>query len=305
MGSKPSNKFFTWDIHYSCNYYCTYCFLHFEPETANIEAVYLDPNQWVKIWDDIYRRYGPCQISITGGEPFTYPNFIDLIARLQDLHTFEFSTNLFWDANEFMSKIRPDRVRINSSFHPEFESIKDFVAKLLLLKKNNYQPSITVVAYPPFLKDIADYKNKFEEAGFNLIIFPYRGPYKDKKYPNDYTDGEKELLKSLGSSVGSDTNKELYEIWVNKKEPQEQKAVCRMGQMYAKIIPNGNVYRCCAAVHKDWGCLGNIVDGSFNLAAEPLPCSQRPQNCVCFRAMIIGESEKWIKHWVAIGDNGP
>lgn len=295
--AKPPNIFFTWDIHYLCNYYCTYCFLHFESETANIAVVYLQPQEWIKIWEGIYKRYGACQISITGGEPFTYPHFIDLISKLEELHTFEFSTNLSWDMDEFMTKIRPDRVRINSSFHPEFVDIKDFINILLLLRKNNYQLSITVVAYPPFLKDIFGYKAKFEEAGFNLIVFPYRGPYQDKKYPQGYTDFEKDMLKSLGSSVDSEANKELYSAWVDKKETPQDAAVCRMGQMYAKITPDGRTYRCCAAVHKDWGCLGNIIDDSFNLMKEPSVCSQRPQNCVCFRAMIIGEEERWVKHW--------
>lgn len=296
-GLVSHSVFFTWDIHYKCNYYCTYCFLHFEPETANIETVYLEPKQWIKIWDDVYKRYGSCQISVTGGEPFTYPHFMDLIFELQKLHTFEFSTNFSWDADEFMSKVRPDRIRINSSFHPEFIEIEDFTKKLLLLRKNNYQVSITVVAYPPFLEDISGYKAKFEEKGFSLIIFPYRGPYQDKKYPEGYTDFEKDLLKRLGASVGSEANKELYEVWVNKKETQERLTVCRMGQEYAKIIPNGNAFRCCAAVHKDWGGLGNIIDGSFNLSTEPLICLQHPQNCVCFKAMIVDEEEKWIKHW--------
>lgn len=292
--------FFTWDIHYKCNYYCTYCFLHFEPETANIEAVYLSPERWIKIWEDIYKRHGPCQIAVTGGEPFTYPHFIDLISELQKLHTFEFSTNLSWDIDEFISKVRPERVIINSSYHPEYINLEDFTSKLWLLKKNNYQLSITVVAYPPFLNDILGYKAKFTSEGFSLNIFPYRGPYQGKKYPEGYTDLEKDLLKKLGMSVESERNKKLYETWVDKKEAQAQEPVCRMGQQYAKIIPDGEAYRCCAAVHKDWGCLGNIINGSFNLNLEPSACLQHSQNCVCFRAMLVGEEERWLKHWNAI-----
>lgn len=299
--------FFTWDIHYQCNYYCTYCFLHFEPETSGIEAKYLGLQEWIGIWTDIYKRYGLCQISITGGEPFIYPDFIDLISRLQKWHTFEFSTNLSWDTDEFVKKVRPERVRINSSFHPEFVTLQDFINKILFLRNNKYSVTNTVVAYPPFLKDIAEYKSAFEKEGFGLIIFPYRGPYEDKKYPEAYTDSEKDFLKKLGASIGGEANKklyeankELYETRVERKVIREQDTVCHMGQRYAKIIPNGNAYRCCAAVNKDWGSLGNVTDNTFSFTKEPLLCSQRSKNCVCDRAMILGEEGQWIKRWDSI-----
>lgn len=301
----PANVFFTWDIHYFCNYYCTYCFLHFEPETANIQASYLDPEEWIKIWEVIYKKYGHCQISITGGEPFIYPQFIDLIANLQDWHTFEFSTNLSWDIEQFIKKIRPDRVRVNSSFHQEFVEVDIFLKKLLQLRENNYQVSVTVVAYPPFLEDISVYKSKFEEKGFNLTIFPYRGPYENKKYPEGYSDKEKALLKQLGSSIETEANKDLYAVWVENKQERKPEAVCRMGQLYAKIVPDGRTYRCCAAVHKDWGCLGNIVDSTFSLKSEPAMCLEHGKNCVCFRAMILGEEDKWLKHWNTVNKNKP
>jgi len=297
---KPPGFFFTWDIHYQCNYYCTYCFLHFEPETSCIKAKYLELQEWVDIWESMYKQYGFCQISITGGEPFTYPNFIDLISVLQKWHTFEFSTNLSWDTDEFMKKVKPERVRINSSFHPEFVSVQDFINKVLFLRNNKYQISITVVAYPPFLKDIAEYKNAFEKEGLGLIIFPYRGPCDDKKYPEAYTDSEKDFLKKLGVSIGVEANKELYETWVERKVVREQDTICRMGQRYAKITPNGNAHRCCAAVHKDWGNLGNVTDNTFSFTKEPLLCLQRSKNCVCHKAMILGEEDKWLKRWDSI-----
>ena len=113
------------------------------------------------------------------------------------------------------------------------------------------------------------------------------------------------MLKEMGSSIETEANKELYEVWVENKKDCNPGAVCRMGQRYAKIVPDGRVYRCCAAVHKDWGCLGNIVDATFSLTREPSPCSQRGKNCVCFRAMILGEEDKWLKHWSAVDKDKP
>ncbi|MCM8800349.1 MAG: hypothetical protein NC900_06490, partial [Candidatus Omnitrophica bacterium] len=137
---------------------------------------------------------------------------------------------------------------------------------------------------------------KFNKTGFDLIIYPYRGPYGDKVYPQGYTDKDKELIKMLDDSISLESNKELYNIWIDRKK-LEEKVICHMGQFYAKIIPDGSVFRCCAAVNKDWGYLGNLIDYTFNLMDEPQVCTQRSQNCVCFRAMIVGEEEKWLKNW--------
>jgi hypothetical protein len=104
-------------------------------------------------------------------------------------------------------------------------------------------------------------------------------------------------LQKLGFSSGIEANKGLYEVWVEKKSISTQNVLCRMGQLYAKITPDGNAFRCCAAVNKDWGYLGNLIDGSFNLMDQPIVCTERNQNCVCFKAMVIGEENNWYKHW--------
>lgn len=303
----PPNVFFTWDIHYRCNYYCTYCFLHFEPETANIEAIYLEPEKWMEIWQNIYKRYGPCHALVTGGEPFTYPNFIDLISKLSEIHTFEFSTNLSWDIDEFMEKVNAERVKIDSSFHPEFVSPEDFIKKFLRLKEKGYLlGGVTVVGYPPMLERIIEYKTKFEKEGIKLIIFPYRGPYQDRKYPVGYTEQERKLLKGLGAEVGEVVSNELMESYDSPDREISSQTIemklCRMGQRYGKVIPNGDVFRCCAAVWNpskpwsNWGSLGNIANGTFNLLDNPEPCIYHP-NCKCYKAMIIGEEDRWSKHW--------
>lgn len=296
----PVNVFFTWDIHYKCNYSCTYCFLHFEPETTAIEPIYLKPEDWVGIWTDIYKRYGACHVLVTGGEPFTYPNFIDLISILSKMHTFNFSTNLSWDIGEFTEKIDRKNVKIESSFHPEFISLEAFLKKVNSLRKKDYLVSATVVAYPPFLGKIMDYKEIFKQENLKLNIYPYRGPYEARKYPEGYTDSERELLKKLGMEIGIKASRELMEAYDSTKKEglsiEDKEKTCRMGQRYAKIVPNGDAYRCCAAVNKDWGRLGNIAKKSFGLLGEPRSCPDY-QYCRCYKAMVIGEEERWKGYW--------
>ena len=295
-----SKVFFTWDIHYRCNYNCTYCFLHFEPESTNIEAIYLEPEEWITIWTDIYKRYGSCHILATGGEPFTYPNFINLISILSKMHTFDFSTNLSWDINEFIKKVDKEKVKIESSFHPEFVNLEEFLRRVNLLKENDYLISVTVVAYPPLLDKIIDYKEIFKKERIKLNIYPYRGPYKSRKYPEEYAESERSFLKELGIEVGIKSSRELMEVYnlIGKESTptEKEKKLCLMGQRYAKIVPNGDAYRCCAAINKDWGRLGNIIKKTFNLLDEPKYCPDY-QRCRCYKSMVVGEEKRWTKYW--------
>lgn len=304
-----NTKFLTWDIHYKCDYNCTYCFLHFEPETVNTEAIYLQNYEWLQIWREAYQKYGPFHIFVTGGEPFIYPNFIDLISRLTQMHTFEFSTNLSWDVLEFAKKVSPKKVKINSSFHPEFVTLQDFLKKIAYLKEKNYFLSITVVAYPPLIDKLVEYTTRIKKIGCSFIIYPYRGPYENRVYPDGYTDGERSALKEIGLELGiADVNRALLQKYKLKEESAEKKAgfennrkdkICYMGQRYAKLLPNGEAFRCCAAVNKDWGRLGNLIKGTFSFSDRPLPCPDSSQ-CRCYKAMVIGEEEKWRKRWIDV-----
>lgn len=304
------STFFTWDIHYKCNYYCAYCFLHFEKETSDINAVYLEPERWIGIWGNIYKKHGPCHIHITGGEPFTYPGFMDLVSELSKMHTFEFSTNFSFNPEDFTNKLSPDKVKIDPSFHPEFVEPEAFMDKYLRLRNIGFQlRPITVVAYPPFLKKIPGYKDVFERSGIQLIIYPYRGPYRDRIFPDGYNEDEKGLLESLlGTKSVAKVSSELMESYSqpvkgsNRGNPERK--LCRMGQRYAKIIPNGEAFRCCAAVWtsvktwSNWGGLGNIINDTFSLLSEPELCNRHPDGrCVCHKAMIIGEESKWSNQW--------
>lgn len=67
-----------------------------------------------------------------------------------------------------------------------------------------------------------------------------------------------------------------------------------MGQMGAKIYPNGDVFRCC--MPEDDHRIGNIFnDDDFRLFDGPRYCEKSP--CPCWRAMIIGKEDDWQHYW--------
>ncbi len=64
--------YFTWKLHYRCNFRCPYC-PYFD---RRISEGSLSKEDWVNSWN----------IKITGGEPFLYPSFVELITELPPEH---------------------------------------------------------------------------------------------------------------------------------------------------------------------------------------------------------------------------
>ena len=151
----PGRVFLTWDIHYGCNYQCSYCNTPkpWDPpgkgDKQRAKIVYPHIDKLLAIWQDIYDKYGSCEVHITGGEPFIYPSFLKLIRFLSAIHTLEIITNLSSDVQDILENVTADRVRIGTTFHPEFVDLNEFLQKHLILRKNGFETWANYVAYPP------------------------------------------------------------------------------------------------------------------------------------------------------------
>lgn len=286
----PYRVFFNWEITHKCNYKCSYCFFGNAVITKEpTDTVYSGKAKCIAIWQDIYKRYGSCEIHFAGGEPFIYPEFMDLIEQLSEIHTMEFSTNFFWDPDDFIKRIKPGRARIGVSFHPEFIDFDTFFSKALKIKKAGFELWVNYVAYPSFLEGIDRYKDVFAQYDIPMYFLPFKGRYNRKEYPDNYTQEEKGYLKKLGANIVSE---KTLDFAFTKDKKNDENKLCRMGQMYAKIWPNGQVFRCCLSTTLS---LGNIFDGTFALLEHPLSC--REDNCPCWKRMLIGNEEYWLEHW--------
>jgi len=284
----PNKVFWNWDIHYACDYRCSYCFLAQKWDIAARENRYPGIDRWIEIWDKIYERYGSCHIHFSGGEPFTYPDFLSLISHLSEKHTLQFSTNLSFDANLFIEKMDTVRVRLDASFHPEFTKLEEFVQKVKLFKNSGFLISIAFVAYPPYLKTMETIEANCRKHQIKLVIQPFRGRYEDRVYPEGYTESDKESIRSCGGNL---SDRALLNYHLNKK--QEDKKCCYMGNMYGKIYASADVYRCCSTGSQKIGNLLN--DDDFRLLDKPEPCDIK--DCVCWRKMVLGEEDKWKNYW--------
>jgi MoaA/NifB/PqqE/SkfB family radical SAM enzyme len=286
----PYRVFFNWEITHKCNYKCSYCLIcGVSIAKKPIPTIYPGIDKLIEVWRNIYERYGSSEIHFAGGEPFTYPGFMDFIERLSEIHTMEFSTNLFWDPDDFIKRIKPGRARVGVSFHPEFADFETFFLKALKLKKAGFEVWANYVAYPPFMGHMEEYKIKFEQSGMSLFILPFRGGYGGKDYPESYAQEERDYLGKLGTDT---TAKKTLDYTFVKEKRNTQNKLCRMGQMYAKISPDGGAYNCCLEKALK---LGNIFDDSFYFLESPFLCKEA--NCPCWKCMLAGDEEYWLEHW--------
>lgn len=288
----PYKVYWNWEITYECNYKCSYCFFWKDRKERYPPTGVC---RYSEIWNSIFEKYWSCHIRFSGGEPFVYPNFIDLVAMLLERHTVDITTNLTFDIEMFLKKISPGGVSLSASFHPEFVGIEQFLDKVMLLNRKGFPTGIAFVAYPSHLKDLERYKSFVEKAGMLFKIIPFMGQFEGKKYPESYGEEQRHMLKQASINSDNQTQKELNAQWFDQnmsKKPVVNK-FCRMGQMYARILPSGEVTRCC---HYNSENLGSIFEEDFRIIDEPALCSI--EACPCWKAMIVGhQEEKYPVFW--------
>ena len=284
----PYRVFATWNIHYACNYKCSYCHAP-KPEHKDARRIVYIPSQtWIDIWKRQYDKYGTWEILISGGEPFTYPGFMELIFELSKIHIVGICTNLEWDVDYFVKHVGPQRLRIETSFHPEFANLGNFVEKLHALKRGGFNPTVNFVPWPPLLYRMEKIKETIDAAGCQLTLQPFIGQFENRSYPQGYTEEEKEYFKIFKD----DCNLKTLDFKTTKESDSTKGKLCRMGQNYVFIHPDGEVSRCC---RDHTYSLGNIINGSFNLLEEPVIC--RAENCNCWRCMLVDKEDTWWRHW--------
>ncbi|MDE1976055.1 MAG: radical SAM protein [Elusimicrobia bacterium] len=259
---------FAWDMHYSCNYRCPYCWYTTTGWTELAKkSVYKTAQEWAEVWERMHRKYGRCQLRITAGEPFTYPDFPDIITTLTQWHDVQITSNCSnTEAMErFASHADPGRVEVDCTFHPLQGEFETFVENVLRLRRRKFTANVCYLAYPPQMPQMGEFKKRFKDRGVYMNMAIFWGRYKDKDYPFAYTDQEKAWIKEV---IGYETGPET----VNLDPLVIRGKVCGAGQRYAVVQADGKVYRCGQLCHEGMS-LGSIFDPTFELFPTGRACS--------------------------------
>lgn len=282
----PYRVHWNWETFKSCNYRCRYC------PTYDNSAPYLrlPVERWREIWHRLFEKYGCGEIRFSGGEPTIYPDFMELVAALREEYTINITTNLSFDAERWIRRIKPGNVFLSASLHPDHTTPEDFLEKVRLLRRHGHHATVSYVAYPPQLGSLRRTQEMFEAEKVIFKIIPFNGEHEGKRYPDAYSEEERALMRRAAAESAepatAEMNKALQDF--NLKEAAAP-VLCRMGEMYAKIEPDGTVRRCCSL---DVGVLGDIIDPDLRLYDEPRPCEAR---CKCWKPMIPGRYEAKAK----------
>lgn len=265
---------FTWNIHWSCNYRCSYCFFDQHWAEYGRRNVYKTVEEWDTHWKRIYDRYGRCFLTINGGEPFAYPNFIELIERISRMHWhINITTNTSLRLQEFVDRLDPEKVSLSISFHPQYHPIEEFLARVRFLRENRAAIGcINFVAWPPFLKHLTEYAEVFRSAGESLKVIPFVGMYGGIEYPGGYSQEQKEILG-------------MKDDWMEHK--RHKGMLCTAGYRSALLLPNGKVARC--GQIGDRYLIGDFFDPNFKLMDRLMPCDV--EFCPCDEWKVIPDEK--------------
>lgn len=264
-------------MHWSCNYRCSYCFFDRHWADYSKRNVIKSCAEWCRLWERLRERYGRAFITITGGEPFAYPDFIEMLRRLSAVHwPINVSTNGSLHLEEFAKRIDHGKVSLSLSFHPQYIQIDEFMEKMRLLRRRGVALGcLNFVAYPPFLKDLPGFVERLRSIGESLKVIPFTGDYCGARYPGAYTAAEK---KALGMDAPD-------EDWVQSK--RRRGTLCMAGHRAALLLPDGKVTRC--GQIGDSGIFGSFFDEDFRLLEGPTPCDA--EICPCDEWKVIPDEK--------------
>ena len=289
MYNKNYKLLFNWSITLSCNFNCKYCNNKIiENRTINmLQSTALGTFITNKIWsittkskkkanyniDKIVNFFNStgktAKIKLLGGEPFLYPDFIELCIELTKYHFIDIETNLSINQiKKFADTINPERMEdIRASFHieelEEKNLINRFIDNFLYCKKKGFTITAIVIVYPPIMEKILKYREILLKEGIILYSQPFVGYYKRKEYPSSYT---KKEIKDLNIDF-------TYTSLTRNTKNQS----CSAGNSFFVILPSGDIYPCYQLLKKNKN-LGNINNG-YKVSNKLIRCPY--DKCYC------------------------
>jgi len=255
---------------WKCNFHCPYCDYKTKKldkgyeldafQGMHKEIVKKEPNAFE--WLDVFSRFEPYHLELTGGEPTYYYDINRLLSHIP--------IGSFWSVTTNLSNIEPflkanpkQCVGMTASYHPyakePYSNLGWFRDQLMQLRTKGYNPiQVTIVGYPYNIEKWQEYINFFErDFNVNLMLYFKRGW--------DWTKHPKLLEKALKFKKYFHGNKKL------SFTPSYFKK-CSAGFTSILVNPNGNVYRCYSAFIQGKYYMGNIFDENFHIYNGEKPC---------------------------------
>jgi len=253
----------SWNMNTTCNYRCSYCTQRFLD----------DRRRWARdvprFVDAFTGLPGDWEVKLSGGEPFEHPGFGDAVSglaaggvRVSVVTNFSAKPAALAAYAEATAE-RPGV--FSASLHLEFTDLEDFLAKAVAFAADFRGRFVTTcVATRELLPRLPELRARFEARGLRFKV----QPEKQDRDVIAYTPGERAALVQLGGHNGT-----------GRVDPDFSGRACWAGARYFIVDDRGEAYRCYPARRYRREHLGNLLDGSFRLGMDPVPCPYTYCNC--------------------------
>jgi len=278
--TKKYEKIAMWMLNMECNFECPYCFyedsqrnlkqkvgcwlMEKVPALNRYKTEFISPGAAKEYFDNTGFKW---LIVLSGGEPFVYPKFIELVEALGEKHQVIIGTNLSLPVDKFIEKIKPESVHsFYASLHlGERErhglSVDEFLRKAVKLTRAGFKVEIDYVMYPPLIPRFKAIHDRFQAEGLYVEAKVFRGVYQGRIYPESFTKEEREMFYDF---IPSEVDRAASFGNLSFKH-----IPCTAGKNLIRIFPNGTVTRCPHDSEK----LGNLFTGELRLHKKVKECS--------------------------------
>ena len=223
-----------------------------------------DPGKYLKVIDRFAEL--PFRVNVrigVGGETFINKTVVEGARRLSqhaNTDTVNLISNLSFKYHQYQKIFQGfelSKLALVCSFHPtEIKDIDGWIETAAKMN-NDVDLAIVLVAWPPLMDSLKANKQRLEREGLDVFVQAFHGWHEEQKYPESYSEADRDLLKSVFYSQHD------YNHMVDLKQPGD----CYAGVDYIYVDINGNVSRCGTYKRP----LGNIF-GEVNLLTQPAPC---------------------------------
>ncbi|HOX37993.1 MAG TPA: 4Fe-4S cluster-binding domain-containing protein [Candidatus Brocadiia bacterium] len=237
----PDCNYFAIFLTLDCPLACPYCINH------HISPARRRKTLPASIWIPAINRVTPREdlpVTLQGGEPGVYPDFLELINGIREDMPIDILTNLQFDLDGFIRAVRPERLRrkspyasIRVSYHPGQVDPVEFLDNVRRLQNLGYHIGVWAVEHPAFASEVAEIKGLAAERGIDFRTKEFLG-YHDGKLYGTYRWKDSCAGKATGETVQ-----------------------CRTTELI--IDPAGAVYRCHSDLYAAREPVGDLLYPDF------------------------------------------
>ncbi len=232
---------------FDCNQNCSYCLnnTYGVPTPGRLGAT-----DWISALNRLRAR-PDLPITLQGGEPSLLPGFLDLLAAIKSELPIDILTNLQFDIDAFVSRIRPERLKrdapyasIRVSYHPGSMDLRKTIDHVRRLMDGGYSIGVWGILHPDWLEHMQDAEGRFRKAGIDFRTKEFLGFHKGRLYG------------TYGFSDACDGPK--------------RNVLCRTSELL--IDPGARVFHCHHDLYRGVNPLGSLLDSDFGIEDRFRPC---------------------------------